>query len=446
MERKIVILGAGRSSVYLIEYLQNWCGKSKWELCIADQFPAPHLSSVLNPFTEFRIIEISDPTARKNLFSGATLVVSMLPAFMHPVIAETCLELGIHMATASYESDEMRALKTQIENKGLYFLNECGLDPGLDHMSSMRILDSLRRQGANITGFHSYCGGLVANESIDNPWGYKFSWNPRNVILAGQGTAKFLEDGQLKFLPYHRLFQNIKEIELQTGEIFDGYANRDSLAYQGIYGLNSLKNLTRGTLRHKGFCEAWNIFVQMGITDDSYSFPLETISTYGDFSSAFLPGNGKDLKRRIELLNKDKRYSPMAIEMVLWTGLFSDEPIQIKQGSPAAILQDLLERKWKLNPSDKDRVVMHHIVEYELEGIKRRWISTLDLNGQDQKYTAMAKTVGLPLAIAIRLLLEKKITGKGLLLPVKSDFYQPVLKELEDEFNISFSEEITSSE
>ena len=437
----IVVFGAGRSAGYFIEYMFLLCSKHQWKFTIADQH-TDHLDSLFSGYANAHLVKVDVTNAREreSLISEANWVVSMLPAFMHTIVAKDCLRLGVNMATASYESDEMRAMRPEIESKGLQFINECGLDPGIDHMSAMHIIDNLHAKGAVITSFKSYCGGLVAQECIDNPWGYKFSWNPRNVILAGQGTAKYLENGRLKFKPYSRLYREPDTIHFANGALYDGYPNRDSLSYKEIYGLKEIKTMVRGTLRHTGFCRAWNIFVELGLTDDSYTFPLSDSTTYLDFFEAFLPGSGDDLKSRlVEFMGSD--YETASIDKILWTGISDNITIPLKGNhSPAFILQDLLERKWKLQPQDRDLIVMQHMFEYTLNGINMQFSSSLHIEGENNVKTAMGKTVGIPLAISLKNLLLGKCTQKGLLLPVIPELYAPVLFELENDFNIRFEE------
>jgi saccharopine dehydrogenase (NADP+, L-glutamate forming) len=437
----IVVLGAGRSAGYFIEYMFHLCKTHQWKLTIVDQH-TDHLDSLFSSYTNAHLVKVDVTKApeREALISEANWVVSMLPAFMHTIVAKDCLRLGVNMATASYESEEMRAMRPEIESKGLQFINECGLDPGIDHMSAMQIIDRLHSLGAQITSFKSYCGGLVAQECIDNPWGYKFSWNPRNVILAGQGTAKYLENGRLKFKPYSRLYREPDTIRFANETLYDGYPNRDSLSYKEIYGLHKIKTMLRGTLRHSGFCRAWNIFVQLGLTDDSYLFPLTDSTTYFDFFEAFLPGSGEDLKSRlVDFMGSD--YEAESIEKILWTGITENIPIPLKGNhSPAFILQDLLERKWKLQPQDRDLVVMQHLFEYTLDGKNMQLSSSLHIEGENNVKTAMGKTVGIPLAISLKNLLLGNCTKKGLLLPVIPELYAPVLLELENDFDIRFAE------
>jgi saccharopine dehydrogenase (NADP+, L-glutamate forming) len=247
-----------------------------------------------------------------------------------------------------------------------------------------------------------------------------------------------MEHGELRFMPYSRLFERVREVEFEDGSRWDAYPNRDSLSYREVYALKDVKDMVRGTLRYQGYCDAWHIFVLMGITDDSYQFPLQKGHTYKDFASSYLPGSGDDFRKRIKLL-RPGGFSDEAIEKVLWTGLFDAHPIGISEGSPAMILQHLLEARWKLQPADKDLVLMQHLIEYEHDGAKKQLICSLRVSGTDAKHTAMAKTVGLPLAITCRLFLENKLKQRGVLMPIDKEVYLPVLAELEAN-GISFSE------
>lgn len=435
---EILILGAGRSAGYLIDYLLNWSKNHSYTIRIADQSVA-HLESLMdkNEHLVLQAANIQDADQRLNLINGAFLVVSMLPALMHPLVAQDCLTLGIHLATASYESKELKSMSSKIADKGIIFLNECGLDPGIDHMSAMKIFENLRNQGYKVTEFHSYCGGLVAPESIgDNPWGYKFSWNPRNVILAGQGTARFLEQGKLRFMPYNRLFANSTRFDI-NGIQYDGYPNRDSIGYREVYGLHDLHTMIRGTLRYSGFAKAWDILVQLGLTDDSYNFPISNGMTYRDFTTAFFCADNRSIEQQLlELTQGDQT----AVDRFVWTGLLSDDKIITQEGTPAMIVQELLEKKWKLMPVDRDMVVMQHIVKGEKEGEQIEVKSTLYLEGDNSHQTAMAKTVGLPLAIAVKLICSGQFNQPGLFTPVVPELFNPILQELEEEFGIIFNE------
>lgn len=384
-------------------------------------------------------LDATDATVRANEIGKHDLVISMLPAFMHMDVVKDCIRLKKHVLTPSYVPDAMWPLDAEAKAAGLVLLNELGLDPGIDHMSAMRIIDRIKREGGQVTAFESYCGGLVAPESDDNPWGYKFSWNPRNVILAGQGgAAKYIEDGVDRYIPYHQLFKRTMRIDVAGYGSFDGYANRDSLKYRSHYGLDGIPTLMRGTLRKQGYCAAWDVFVQLGCTEDGYKLELGSTATWSDYMRAFLPASKKGVRETlVDYLKLDANGDVMAKLDRL--GLFSDAPMGIANVSPAAALQHLLEQKWELGPADKDMVVMWHRFRFAKTGAKHELHASLVVIGQDETYTAMAKTVGLPVAIAAKLVLNGKISRRGVLMPLAPEIYDPVLDELE-QLGIVFSE------
>lgn len=437
----ILIIGAGKSATYLIDYLLETAAQKNRKVTVAD------LSIVLveeklngHPNGFATSIVLDDDENRRQLIQEASVVISMLPASLHSVIAKDCLALGKHFFTASYESAELRLLQKEIEEKGLLFLNECGLDPGIDHMSAMKIIDELNSKGNKILSFKSFTGGLIDATSEDNPWKYKFTWNPKNVVLAGQGTAKYLENNEYKYIPYHKLFERIEKINLGEHGTFEGYANRDSLIYRDVYHLQKTPTLLRGTLRKEGFCQAWNVFVQLGMTDDTYTLDLSgTTCSKGEFLNSFLPYHPSQTTQQ-----KLVAYLPWVDEDILekldYLELFGDKPLPMRKGSPAAILQSILEPKWILKDSDKDLIVMQHIFEIETSTGIKVLRSSLVHTGENQTYTAMAKTVGLPLAIAVDLFLDGKIQCKGLLRPTLPELYLPILNSLEP-FGITFVEE-----
>jgi saccharopine dehydrogenase-like NADP-dependent oxidoreductase len=317
-----------------------------------------------------------------------------------------------------------------------------GLDPGIDHMSAMQILDRIRSAGHELLGFESFTGGLVAPESDSNPWHYKFSWNPANVVRAGQeGPAKFIQEGKYKYIPYNRLFRRTEIIEIDKYGKFEGYANRDSLKYIEKYNLQGIPTIYRGTLRRPGFCRAWNVFVQLGATDDSYIMENTETMTHREFIDSFLYYSESD---SVEL--KLYRYmhidqDSFIIEKLKWLGIFDDTPVGIKNATPAKILEHILDKKWKLEPDDKDMIVMWHKITYKEKDktYPTNLTSSLVVIGENMKNTAMAKTVGLPLAIATKLVLNGEIRIKGLCIPTMKEIYEPVLKELKDH-GISFVE------
>ena len=345
------------------------------------------------------------------------------------------------MVTASYVSKEMQALDEEAKSKKLVFLNEIGVDPGIDHMSAMQVIDRIRESGGKLLLFESFTGGLMAPESDTNLWNYKFTWNPRNVVLAGQGgAAKFIQEGKFKYIPYHRLFRRTEFLEVDGYGRFEAYANRDSLKYQDVYGLDSIQTLYRGTIRRVGFSRAWQIFVILGLTDDSYTIADSENMSYRDFVNSFLPYSPTDsveLKLRYKLkIDQDDILWEKLEELDIFS---SNKKVELKNASPAQILQKILLDSWSLKPKDKDMIVMYHKFGYELNGEKHQIDATMVCTGDDQTFTAMAKTVGLPVGIATLAILNNKIKRYGVQIPTNKDIYKPILSELES-FGVIFKE------
>jgi saccharopine dehydrogenase (NADP+, L-glutamate forming) len=439
--KKILVIGAGRSTVSLIDYLVQHASAFDWEVTVADMdLKLAQSKTGSNPRAKAVQLDISNSEQRLSLISHADMVISMLPATMHGPVAKDCVSLGKHIATASYVSDQMKALNEEAKKKGLLLLNECGLDPGIDHASAMKIIDEVHEQGGEIVSFKSFCGGLVAPESNDNPWGYKFSWNPRNVVVAGQGTAHYLENGDIKYIPYNRIFTQIETINVDGYGAFDAYANRDSLGYQEPYGLQTAKTLLRGTLRMPGYCKAWNVFVKLGLTDDTYVIHGADKFTYTSWLSSYLPGKGDVKTRLINFMGMEADKN--TIEKIEWLGFFNDAKIEMKEGTPAQLLQNLLEKKWVLRSHDKDMIVMQHL--FEIDNSKNAKLpskitSSLVVKGTDPDHTAMAKTVGLPLAICVKNFLTGKFNLTGVQIPTVKEIYLPLLEEIK-EYGINFEE------
>jgi saccharopine dehydrogenase-like NADP-dependent oxidoreductase len=441
---KILIIGAGRSSISLIGYLLEHSVANDWKITVADvdvnlaqEKIKGHPNGLATSF------DIRNEEQRRFIVSQHDFVISMLPSHMHGDVARDCVEFGKHIATASYVSTDMRALEGEARKKNLLLLNECGLDPGLDHASAMKMIDDIRQGGGEITSFRSYCGGLVAPESNDNPWGYKFSWNPRNVVLAGQGTAQYIEEGAVKFIPYSRLYTQTQVIETEGYGKFDAYANRDSISYMDIYRLQDVNTMLRGTLRQHGYCKAWNVFVQLGLTDDTSRITHANRYTYTSLISSFLPPAPGTLRERLKKF-MGSAWDDEIEHMLDYLEIFSDKRINIAEGTPAQLLQVLLEEKWKLRTDDKDMIVMEHQFGYtisDLPGTILRLKSSLVVTGKDQHHTAMALTVGLPLAITVKNFLTGKFSLNGVQLPTKREIYEPMLKELE-EHGIVFNERL----
>lgn len=425
--KNILVLGAGRSSGALINYLLEKAIRAGWNVGIGDvDEAAARRRAGSSAHATGMYFNIEDHTSSLSAISWSDVVISLLPPSFHVKVALHCLEAGKHLLTASYVSDEMKQLHQHAFGKNLLFLNECGLDPGIDHMSAIQIIDRIRNDGAVISSFESFTGGLIAPETDpDNPWRYKFTWNPRNVVMAGQSTAKYLEDGAFKYIPYQQLFRRVTGIQVDNIG-YEGYANRDSLKYRETYGLESVSTMIRGTLRNEGFCEAWNILVQLGCCDDTYRIENTEAMTHYDFLACFLPG-GVDLAQEIK-----KRFmvSNESVEKLTWSGLFDAEIIGLSGGTPAQLLEHILQKRWRLGPGDNDLIVMWHRLKYIQSGQNKEITASLIVRGENSDVTAMSRTVGLPLGIAAKLLMEGKIESRGVVIPVQSEFYDPILSEL----------------
>ena len=385
--------------------------------------------------------DVNNEEERSRLIDEHDLIISMLPAHMHMSVAKDCIKYKKHMATASYVSEEMKALDSEAKTAGIVMMNEIGVDPGIDHMSAMRVIDDIRDNGGELKAFETFTGGLVAPESDNNPWNYKFTWNPRNVVLAGTGTAQFIQGGKYKYIPYNQLFRRTEIIDIEGYGKFEGYANRDSLSYREIYDLNNIPTMYRGTLRKPGYCKAWDLFVQLGATDDTYVLEGSEDMTNREFINSFLGFNPND---SVEL--KFKHYLNIRqdeielFEKFEWLGIFEDTKIGLKNATPAQILQHILEQKWTLAPEDKDMIVMWHRFRFKTAtGEDKEIHSSMVVKGDDQRYTAMAKTVGLPLAISVKMILNGTITTPGVHVPILKEIYNPILDELEN-YGINFVE------
>ena len=440
--KKIIVLGAGRSSGSLIKYLLTHSHIDDFEVTVADISVSSAQEKIhKHPRGRAIAFDINNAEQRIKEISAADIVISLLPPALHYLAAVDCVQAGKHLVTASYVSPELKSLNDEAVNKNILLLNECGLDPGIDHLSAMEIIHKLQEKGAELKCFKSFTGGLVAPESNDNLWGYKFTWNPRNVILAGQGTARYIERNHYKYIPYNRLFTEIEKITVNDLGTFDGYANRDSLAYRKIYSIDTIPTLMRGTLRQQNFCSAWQVFVSLGLTDDTYIVEDSEHLTYVQLIESFIPvsAKGKTTEERLcDFL--DLETGGIEMEMIRSTGILYDTIIGLPSATPAQILQHLLQSKWVLKPDDKDMIVMQHSFKYSLDGKDETLQSSLVVKGESVEQTAMAKTVGLPLGIVTRLILKNKISLRGVHIPVQKEIYEPVLNELK-EYGICFIEQ-----
>ena len=440
--RNILIIGAGRSASSLIQYLLHKSTAEQLHLTIGDlSLELAQRKTNNHPNATAIALDIHNVSQRQAEIQKADIVISMLPAHMHIDVAKDCVTFKKNMVTASYISDAMQSLDEEAKANHLIFMNEIGLDPGIDHMSAMKVIHEIQDKGGKMVLFESFCGGLVAPESDTNLWNYKFTWAPRNVVLAGQGgAAKFIQEGKYKYIPYNKLFRRTEFLEVEGYGRFEGYANRDSLKYRSVYGLDDILTLYRGTIRRVGYSKAWNMFVQLGMTDDTYVLENSETMSYRDFINSFLPYSPTDsveIKTRIQLgIEQDDIMWDKLLELDLFN---PNKIIGLKNATPAQILEHILNASWALEPDDKDMIVMYHKFGYELNGEHKQIDSKMVCIGDDQTYTAMAKTVGLPVAMATLHILNGTIKTPGVQLPIRKEVYEPILKELED-YGVVFKE------
>ena len=441
--RNILIIGAGRSATCLIRYLLDKSSSEKLFITIGDiSLRAAQKFTKNHTNAKGILLDVFNKEERERAVKNCDMVISMLPARFHIEVAKDCITFGKNLVTASYISDEMQNLDKEAKAKGLVFMNEIGVDPGIDHMSAMKVIDNIRDKGGKLLLFESFTGGLVAPESDNNLWNYKFTWNPRNVVLAGQGgAAEFLQEGLYKYIPYNRLFRRTELIKIDGYGKFEVYANRNSLKYHDVYGFKDILTLYRGTIRRVGFSRPWNVFVQLGMTEDGYIIPNSENLTYRNYVNLFLPYSPTDsveLKFRHNLkIDQDDLIWEKLEELDIFNG---KKKLGIKNATPAQALQKILMDKWTLAENDKDMIVMYHKFGYELDGETYQIDSSMVTTGEDQTYTAMAKTVGLPVAIAALKILNKEISTPGVLRPIAKEVYEPILEELEN-YGINFKEE-----
>ncbi len=447
--KSILIFGAGRSSSALIDYLLAAGAANKWTIVVADvSLAAAEHKIDGHPNGRAVAIDINNAELRGKLVAQADCVASLMPPHLHDIIAADCLLYAKHLVTASYLSPVFKSMAAEAEAKNVLFMGELGLDPGIDHLSAMKIIDEVEEKGGTVTCLKSYCGGLVAPECEgDNAWGYKFTWNPMNVVLAGKGAAQYLENGKLKCKPYNRIFREISVVNVPTVGEWDGYVNRDSVQYRELYGLKDATTLIRGTLRKRGFCKTWDIFIQLGMTDESYVLECKN-KTYSDFLEYYLPANtpensienSSSLRDRLrKFLNKTAISN--CIDKIEWLGFFDNLPISLEKGTPAEILLSLLLKKWQLAPDDHDMVIMQHEFEYNIDSKNYRHLSAFIVKGENTEDTAMAKHVGLPMAVMVKLLMQNKIALRGVHIPTQKEVYTQILPELAD-LGVVFQEQI----
>lgn len=412
MSKNILLFGAGKSATCLINYLLQECSDHNWHLTVADSNLQLAQSKIGDVSRASAIgIQVENEEQRASVIKECDIVISLLPPFLHILVAVDCLKFGKDLLTASYVDENISALKEDVKKKGLLFLCETGLDPGIDHMSAMQLIHRIEASGGIITSFKSHCGGLVAPESDDNPWHYKISWNPRNVVNAGNGGAVFKEKDIVCHTKYEELFRCREVMVTGLGKLAY-YPNRDSLHYSVLYGLDKAHTFMRTTLRYPEFCRSWKSIVSAGLTNGKtpVNQPGLTIKKWAENISPFVNADNK--------------------EQLFFLGLFDDTPVPAEAKTSADILQYLLETKLVMRPSDRDMIVMLHELDYELNGKKMKTESCLIVKGEDSTLTAMAKTVGLPLGITASYILQEKILLTGIQIPTIPEIYEPVMRQL----------------
>ncbi len=490
--KKILLFGAGKSATVLIDYLIAQSEKESWFITVADadlQIAAQKVGNTAN--AKAVSFDVVNEAERREYITDADIVISLLPPALHILVAKDCLLLKKNLLTASYADEAIKELRTDIEENNLLFLYEMGLDPGIDHMSAMQIIDDIHEKGGRITSFKSHCGGLVAPESDDNPWHYKISWNPRNIVLAGKAGAHYRENGIEWNQTCEELFNANRFVEVPQNGIWGWYPNRDSLSYTSVYGLADTPTFIRTTLRHPDFMYGWKNIIELKLTDETLQYDsdrktlkqlfkehmdkhgfsewldqklterladtksmLEKLQNLIEAESeaesegeevpdSFVTADNKGKLEEIEIdevknraafyLAQKMHKANLTLKQLFFLGLDDDETIVNKgRCSAADILQLAIEKKLFLRHDDRDMILMLHEIEYELKGKKRELKSSLVVKGDDSLRTAMAKTVGLPLGIATKLLLNGKINIKGLHVPTQKEIYIPVLAELKE--------------
>ena len=428
MTKTITILGAGKSSYNLVSYLS----KNQERIGIDIKVISNQTPKYINDFQkiDFQKIDINDNSQISKQIKSSFIVVSLLPPKLHYQIALICLSHKINMITASYLDEKIKSLEKKFKKNNCFLFMEIGLDPGLDHLSAKKDIDDLNKKG-KILGFESYTGGLI-KKNKENPWGYKFTWNPMNVITAGVDGAKYLDDGKIIDVPYDKIFSSVKNIKFKNSDLYEGYPNRDSLKYRSLYKLENVKTLKRGTLRHPGFCKSWNVLVNLGLTDDINTIKNPKLETYFDFFNYKL--NLSDLKKLKKYIKKNFLIKSDSKEFknLKWLGLFSNYKLLNRSKKASHLLMEILKNRWKLKKDDIDIVVMYHSFIYKENNHFKKKESFMKIEGKNNLETAMSKTVGLPIALLIELIIKKNLEFKGVFLPFDEIIYNPLLSKLED--------------
>ncbi|MHA2244639.1 MAG: saccharopine dehydrogenase C-terminal domain-containing protein [Candidatus Hodarchaeales archaeon] len=438
--KKVLILGAGMvvgpPVTYLLDrgFQVTVASRTKSK---ADNLIGDHPNGIAQAFD----ITKASEEELDQLVKDCDLAVSLLPYTYHVQVAKSCIKNKKHMVTTSYVSPEMRALDEDAKKAGIIILNEIGVDPGIDHMSAKKIIDDIHERGGKIDSFKSYCGGLPAPDAVTTPWKYKLSWSPRGVILAGRNPAKYKEDGKIVDIPGEELFDNYYPYPVEGLEDdYEAYPNRDSLPYIDIYEIPETKNMFRGTLRNTGWCRALKKVADAGYMELE-ELELPSGFTYSQLTNKLL-GVSLDADSKQEFMKKiNLAEDDDIIHRFEWMGLFGNDQVPSTKISPLDALCHQWETHLPYSPGERDMLIMVHEFEYELPEGKEKHTSTMVDLGIKDGPTSMSRTVGLPAAIGIRMILEGEINDTGVHIPVKKSIYVPVLEELK-EMGISFTDKI----
>jgi len=433
--KKVLVLGAGLVAGPLVRYLLDQEG---FQVKVASRTlkKAERLiGEAKNGIAQQ--LDVSEQETLERLIGEADLSISLLPFVYHPLVAKLCIKHTKHMVTASYVKDEMRALDADAKEVGVILLNEIGVDPGIDHMSAMQVIDQIKASGGELVSFSSYCGGLPAPEANDNPFGYKFSWSPRGVVLAGKNSACYLKDGKVVDIPGEELFTNHWSVTIEGLGTLEGYPNRDAIPYIKTYGISGVKGMFRGTLRYPGWCETMNKIAELGFLDEAERDGLVGL-TFRGLTAVLIGSSGEDLKTDLAaFLNLDVD-SP-AISNMEWLGLLSDDPLPQGAKSPLDVLATRMLDKMHYAPFERDMLVMQHEFISCYSDRTQKTTSTLIDYGIPYGDSSMSRLVGLPAAIAAKLILLGEIDLVGVQVPVVSEIYDPVLAELA-QMGVEFTE------
>lgn len=435
--RTISLFGAGKSATCLIDYLGKTCDENGWKLLVTDA-DISLAESKTRDFSNAEALsfDVTDREQRRSFIERADIVISMLPPSLHILVARDCISFSRNLLMASYIDINLRSLADEINEKGLLFIGELGLDPGIDHMSAMKVINEIKNEGGKITSFKSHCGGLMAPESDDNPWHYKISWNPANVVSAGSSGAFYKKEGKIIEVLYSQIFADQNQgVEVPGLGTLAWYANRDSLSYIDTYDLHGIATFMRTTLRYPAFCRGWNKIIHLGLTNKNDHEEIKNCKTFSEWFHL-----KKHIMEKETHLNGNDFFNPEFLEQIDFIALRSEEKLPEQVSGSASLLQDLLEKNLVMRHEDKDMIIMLHEIEFVIKEKKKELKSCLIVKGDDNIHTAMAKTVGLPLGITAKLILEGKINLTGLHIPVVAEIYKPVLAELELN-GIKFKEE-----